>query len=95
MSLITGLPFESFRKIGRLVLREELTFILLQFAETQASFSAIIFNLLAGLIFLITVIGFVFGVTVGADAAKMLTVSFVVFIIPHIHIVNKATVISL
>ena len=44
------------------------------------SFSAIIFNLLAGLIFLITVIGFVFGVTAGAEAVKMLTV----FIIPHI-----------
>ena len=47
-------------------------------------FSTVIFNLLAGLIFLITVIGFVFGVTAGADAIKMLTVSFVVFIIPHI-----------
>ena len=48
------------------------------------SFSAVIFNLLAGLIFLITVIGFVFGVTAGAEAVKMLTVSFAVFIIPHI-----------
>lgn len=48
------------------------------------SFSAIIFNLLAGLIFLITVIGFVFGVTAGAEAIKMLAVSFAVFIIPHI-----------
>ena len=47
------------------------------------SFSAIIFNLLAGLIFLITVIGFVFGVTAGAEAVKMLAVAFVVFIIPH------------
>ena len=48
------------------------------------SFSAIIFNLLAGLVFLITVIGFVFGVTAGAEAVKMLAVAFVVFIIPHI-----------
>jgi hypothetical protein len=47
------------------------------------SFSAIIFNLLAGLIFLITVIGFVFGVTAGVDAVKMLTVSFVIFISPY------------
>ena len=48
------------------------------------SFSAIIFNLLAGLIFLITVIGFVFGITAGAEAVKMLAVAFVVFMIPHI-----------
>ena len=47
-------------------------------------FSSVIFNLLAGLVFLITVIGFVFGVTAGAEAVKMLTVSFAVFIIPHI-----------
>ena len=47
-------------------------------------FSTVIFNLLAGLIFLITVIGFVFGITAGAEAVKMLTVSFAVFIIPHI-----------
>ena len=47
------------------------------------SFSAIIFNLLAGLVFLITVIGFVCGVTAGAEAVKMLAVAFVVFIIPH------------
>ena len=47
-------------------------------------FSTVIFNLLAGLVFLITVIGFVFGVTAGAEAVKMLTVSFAVFIIPHI-----------
>ncbi|EJX08769.1 hypothetical protein, membrane [gut metagenome] len=47
-------------------------------------FSEIIFNLFAGLIFLITVIGFAFGVTVGAEALKMLAVSFVIFIIPHI-----------
>ena len=47
-------------------------------------FSTAIFNLLAGLVFLITVIGFVFGVTAGAEAVKMLAVAFVVFIIPHI-----------
>ena len=35
-------------------------------------------------VFRITVIGFVFGVTAGAEAVKMLAVAFVVFIIPHI-----------
>lgn len=47
-------------------------------------FSEIIFNLFAGLIFLITVIGFAFGVAGGAEALKMLAVSFVIFIIPYI-----------
>lgn len=47
-------------------------------------FSEIIFNLFAGLIFLITVIGFALGVTAGVEALKMLTVSFVIFIIPYI-----------
>ena len=31
-----------------------------------------------------TSIGFVFGVTAGAEAGKMLAVAFVVFVIPHI-----------
>ena len=47
-------------------------------------FSEIIFNLFAGLIFLITLIGFALGVTAGVEALKMLTVSFVIFIIPYI-----------
>ena len=48
------------------------------------SFSAIIFNLLAGLMFLIAVAGWMFGIGTGADTLRMLAVAFVVFIIPHI-----------
>lgn len=47
-------------------------------------FSTVIFNLLAGLMFLIAVAGFMFGVGTGAETLQMLTVAFVVFIIPHI-----------
>ena len=47
-------------------------------------FSGIIFNLFAGLIFLITLIGFALGVTAGIEALKMLAVGFVIFIIPYI-----------
>ena len=42
-------------------------------------FSGIIFNLFAGLIFLITLIGFALGVTAGIEALKMLAVGFVIF----------------
>lgn len=49
-----------------------------------AGFSEIIFNLFAGLIFLITLIGFALGVTAGIEALKMLTVGFVIFSIPYI-----------
>ena len=48
------------------------------------SFSAIIFNLLAGLMFLIAVAGWMFGISTGAETLQMLTFAFVVFIIPHI-----------
>ena len=47
-------------------------------------FSGIIFNLFAGLIFLITLICFALGVTAGIEALKMLAVGFVIFIIPYI-----------
>ena len=47
-------------------------------------FSTVIFNLIAGLMFLIAVAGFVFGIGTGAETLQMLTVAFVVFIIPHI-----------
>lgn len=46
-------------------------------------FSTFIFNLLAGLMFLITIAGWMFGISTGADTLQMLTVAFVVFIIPH------------
>ena len=47
-------------------------------------FSTVIFNLLAGLMFLIAVAEWMFGISTGADTLRMLTVAFVVFIIPHI-----------
>ena len=46
-------------------------------------FSTVIFNLIAGLMFLIAVAGWMFGIGTGAEMLKMLTVAFVVFIIPH------------
>ena len=47
------------------------------------SFSAIIFNLLAGLIFLIAVAGLMLGIGTGSEAVQMMMVAFVIFIIPH------------
>ena len=47
-------------------------------------FSTVIFNLLAGLMFLIAAAGWMFGIATGAEILQMLTVAFVVFIIPHI-----------
>ena len=46
--------------------------------------STAIFNLVAGLMFLIAVAGWMFGIGTGAETLQMLTVAFVVFIIPHI-----------
>ena len=46
-------------------------------------FSTIVFNLLAGLIFLIAVAGLMLGISTGAESVQMMTVAFVVFIIPH------------
>ena len=48
------------------------------------SFSAILFDLLAGIIFMITLAGLMFGVCTGMEALKMLAVSFAIFIIPQI-----------
>lgn len=47
-------------------------------------FSTVIFNLLAGLVFLIAAAGWMFGIGTGAETLQMLTVAFVVFIIPNI-----------
>ena len=47
-------------------------------------FSTVIFSLLAGLLFLISAAGWMFGIGTGAETLQMLTVAFVVFIIPHI-----------
>lgn len=49
-----------------------------------AQFSTVIFNLLAGLMFLIAVAGRMIGIGTGAETLQMMTVAFVVFIIPHI-----------
>ena len=46
-------------------------------------FSTVIFNLLAGLIFLIAVAGLMLGIGTGAEAVQMMMVAFVIFIIPH------------
>lgn len=46
-------------------------------------FSTVIFNLLAGLIFLIAVAGLMLGIGTGAAAVQMMMVAFVIFIIPH------------
>ena len=46
-------------------------------------FSTVIFNLLAGLLFLIAIAGFMFGIGAGAEAVQMMMVAFVIFIIPH------------
>src|SRR5699024_1952626 len=48
------------------------------------SFSAILFDLLAGIIFMVTLAGLMFGVCTGIEALKMLAVSFAIFIIPQI-----------
>ena len=47
-------------------------------------FSTVIFNLLAGLMCLIAAAGWMFGIATGAEILQMLTVAFVVSIIPHI-----------
>ena len=47
-------------------------------------FSTVIFNLIAGLMFLIAVAGILFGISTGAETLQIMTVAFVVFIIPHI-----------
>ena len=47
-------------------------------------FSTVIFNLPAGLMFLITIAGWMFGISAGAETLRLLAVAFVVFIIPHI-----------
>ena len=47
-------------------------------------FSSVIFNLLAGLMFLLSVVGWLMGICTGAETMRMLAVGFAVFIIPHI-----------
>ena len=47
-------------------------------------FSTVIFNLLAGLMFLIAVAGWMFGIGTGVDTLRMLAVAFLGFFLPHI-----------
>ena len=47
-------------------------------------FSSIVFNLLAGLFFLAAVGSYILGQTPGLEALKMITVGFVIFMIPII-----------
>ncbi|MGM9589357.1 MAG: hypothetical protein ACI3V0_04190 [Faecousia sp.] len=47
-------------------------------------FSTILFNLLAGLLFLIAIAGWMFGIGTGTETLQMLTAGFIVFIIPRI-----------
>ena len=46
--------------------------------------SAVIFNPLAGLLFLIAIAGWMFGIGTGTETLQMLTAGFIVFITPRI-----------
>ena len=45
-------------------------------------FSSIVFNVFAGLFFLVAVLSFLMGLSAGAEAVKMIVAGFVVFMIP-------------
>ena len=47
-------------------------------------FSTVIFTPLAGLLFLIAIAGWMFGIGTGTDTLQMLTAGFIVYIIPRI-----------
>lgn len=49
-----------------------------------AQFSTVIFNPLAGLLFLIAIAGWMFGIGTGTETLQMLTAGFIVFITPRI-----------
>ena len=48
------------------------------------SVSSVVFNLFAGLFFLVGVASYILGLTPGSEALKMLIVGFVIFMIPFI-----------
>ncbi|MGX8711704.1 MAG: hypothetical protein ACQGTM_15840 [bacterium] len=48
------------------------------------SFSAVFFNLLAGVLFLVSIMTYFMGLDTGKEVLRMLGISFIVFIIPHI-----------
>ena len=45
-------------------------------------FSSIVFNILAGLFFLVAVLSYLMGLSAGAEATKILATGFVIFMIP-------------
>lgn len=45
-------------------------------------FSSAVFNVLAGLFLLVAVLSYLMGLSVGAEAVKMIVAGFIVFIIP-------------
>ncbi len=47
-------------------------------------FSSVIFNLFAGLCFMVSVLSYLMQISTGAEAIRMMIVGFVVFLIPHI-----------
>lgn len=47
-------------------------------------FSSIVFNIFAGLFFLVAVLSFLMGLSAGAEAAKMILAGFIIFMIPII-----------
>ena len=48
------------------------------------SVSSVVFNLLAGLFFLVGVASYILGLTTGPEALKMIAVGFMIFMIPMI-----------
>lgn len=47
-------------------------------------FSSVRFNLLAGVLFLVAIMTYFMGLDTGKEVLRMLGISFIVFIIPHI-----------
>lgn len=45
-------------------------------------FSSIVFNILAGLFLLVAVLSYLMGLSIGAEAVKMIAAGFIVFMIP-------------
>lgn len=47
-------------------------------------FSALLFDLAAGLCFFVAAAGYLFGITPGPEALRILVVGFCIFLVPHI-----------
>lgn len=58
--------------------------LVLWFGIFLTQFSGVILNLLAGLFFLIAILGYLFGLETKVDLIRNLVIGFVIFIIPHI-----------